>query len=393
MAGLDSEMERRFDKSISELRAEADQFKTRAQSDPAVVATYLPRLRKLLEAAGYSRDEMMVRDDVQRTILAIADQRPEALADEYPDLVAAFLDTRETRVLAQRLLHNCAELWAYGVTRQEITDGLDVVEGEIVDQLADIAEQVDDDGRVGFQVSERFQFVDRVGLIRGLAGAVDVVRKTGSLRWFRALSGTRGVGIREAVVPDFDGVALGAVVVLVYRTDRDSGVLTERRDEAAAELTRHVVDAERGYRERLVEGIVALGPVVELGREQNVEAAAVDGADGAPDCVGRALVVAVEDDRLLSPAEQFAGFSGADVLERPILGRRDGGTVRDGEARGLDGVDGRGAGGVGAAGEHECAALVRALGLRPEVGRERGEDHARRFARPGFARFGSRVGR
>ncbi|ACV49389.1 TCP-1/cpn60 chaperonin family protein [Halomicrobium mukohataei] len=148
MAGLDSEMERRFDKSTSELRAEADQFKTRARSDPAVVATYLPRLRKLLEAAGYSRDEMMVRDDVQRTILAIADQQPEALSDEYPDLVAAFLDTRETRVLTQRLLHNCAELWAYGVTRQEITDGLDVVEGEIVDQLADIAEQFDDDGRV-----------------------------------------------------------------------------------------------------------------------------------------------------------------------------------------------------------------------------------------------------
>lgn len=148
MADLDWEIQREFDKSPAELKDEAEQFNQQASSDPEVVASYLPRLQRLLEAAGSDRDDILIRDDVQRAILTIAERKPEALSDQYPELVAAFLDTRETRVLTRGLLHECARLRSNGVTVQTITEGLDTAEGEVVDQLVEIADSFDEEGAV-----------------------------------------------------------------------------------------------------------------------------------------------------------------------------------------------------------------------------------------------------
>lgn len=169
MPDLDREIQRRFDKSITELKEEAEQFKEEAASNPEVVASYLPRLRSLLEATGTDRDEMLIRDHLQRAVLSIAKQKPEALSDDYPDLVSAFLDTRKTRVLTRKLLHECAELRSNDVSIQVITDGLEAAEGEVVDQFEEISDALDagtefpDNGATAMALSQRLDdFSDSV---------------------------------------------------------------------------------------------------------------------------------------------------------------------------------------------------------------------------------------
>jgi len=240
---------------------------------------------------------------------------------------------------------------------------------------------------------ERLQIVDRLSLVFGLAGTVDVVREAGSHRRFGRLPWSGRIGVGQTVVVYVDGVAPGAVVRRVHLTDCDAGMCPNRSHESLAEAAAHVIDAKRRDGERLIERVAAVGPRIEVRREQDVEAAAVDGADSAADGVGRTLIVAVDDDGLLRSAEEFARLSGVDVFKRPVLGGRDGSTVGNREVRGLDGVDGGHTGRVGRAREHEHAALVCALGLRAEACRERSEGHEPGFTRPRFARFDCRVGR
>jgi hypothetical protein len=96
-------------------------------------------------------------------------------------------------------------------------------------------------------------------------------------------------------------------------------------DETATEITGYVRKVERWDGKRLIEAVAFLGPSLERGRHENQESTAVNGAGSTPECVRTAGVVAVEDDTIVSLAEEFVGPGrGKSVPDYLVVRYRDG---------------------------------------------------------------------
>lgn len=148
MAGTGSQGLAQFDKSLSELVEEAEDYEKQAESDPAAVSSNIPRLLAFLESSGTEREEIILRDSTLGTIQLLVAHDPAALGSRYPEIVEATLDTQESRVIARSLLHESVELIERDVTVQTITAGFDLAAEKLLEETNTILSKYETESRL-----------------------------------------------------------------------------------------------------------------------------------------------------------------------------------------------------------------------------------------------------
>ncbi|QLC35576.1 hypothetical protein EFA46_015210 (plasmid) [Halarchaeum sp. CBA1220] len=103
-----------------DLLAEAERY---PEADVDTLITEVPRLVELLKRGGFESEDIEIRLNVIDGLLKVAEHNPDALGDQYPEVIENLLDTAESRAIASVLLHDGAELCSKNVAPTSISGG------------------------------------------------------------------------------------------------------------------------------------------------------------------------------------------------------------------------------------------------------------------------------
>lgn len=134
--------------SIDELTEEVEGYKKQAKTDPEAVASKLPRLLEILEWTEFDSEQIMLRDTILRVVWAVVEHNPDSVEGQYPALIEAALDTTESKLLARKLLHETVELVARDVQPDDIYQGFELVESEVVTYIEETVEELETEERL-----------------------------------------------------------------------------------------------------------------------------------------------------------------------------------------------------------------------------------------------------
>lgn len=136
------------EESVEKLVERAKDFEDQAKETPENVVSDLPQLVSFVQRGGFSRQEVILRDAALESIYALAEYEPNALTEQYPELIEAILDTQDSRSLAKALLHESAALVDRGVSSDTVVDGIYLGTNEAVKEVRELADSLDAENQV-----------------------------------------------------------------------------------------------------------------------------------------------------------------------------------------------------------------------------------------------------
>jgi hypothetical protein len=134
--------------SIDELIEEVEGYEEQAETDPEAVASKLPRLREILEWTEFDSEQLLLRDTVLSVVWIVVENNPDSVEDQYPALIEAALDTTESKIVARKLLHEIVDLVARDIQSDDIYQGFELVESEMVNYVDETVEELDTEERL-----------------------------------------------------------------------------------------------------------------------------------------------------------------------------------------------------------------------------------------------------
>jgi chaperonin GroEL (HSP60 family) len=127
---------------------EVEGYEEQAETDPEAVASKLPRLREILEWTEFDSEQLLLRDTVLSVVWIVVENNPDSVEDQYPALIEAALDTTESKIVARKLLHEIVDLVARDIQSDDIYQGFELVESEMVNYVDETVEELDTEERL-----------------------------------------------------------------------------------------------------------------------------------------------------------------------------------------------------------------------------------------------------